>query len=75
MVDLSKFTFNKINIEWNGNLYLQPNLLLNFIQSFNYVRPKKHLGWSQLFIYLYKINFFSQVKVVCDNLDSTWSCS
>ena len=33
IVDFSKFTFNKKNIELSCNLNLQPSLLINFVQG------------------------------------------
>ena len=52
MVDLSKFTFNKKNIEWSCSLSLQPSIL----PKFNYVGSKKNLRWSQ--------SFFNDKKII-----------
>jgi len=41
MVDLSKFTFNKKNIEWSCSHNLQPSSLPNFIQNLIMLGLKK----------------------------------
>ena len=41
IVEFLKFISNKKNIEWSCNLNLQPNLLLNFVQSLIILDLKK----------------------------------
>ena len=52
IVDFSKFTSNRKNIEWSSNFALQDYNHVFFVKlcsKFNYVGPKKYLGWSQIF--------------------------
>ena len=55
MVDLLKFTFNKKILNRVVAL-VSTKFVAKFCPKFNYVGPKKHLGWSQ--------SFFKDKKII-----------
>ena len=63
ITDLSKFTSNKKNIKWSYSLSLQPNLLLNFIQSLIMLGLKRFRVVTNFLKFIYNNNFYHTLKV------------
>ena len=56
MVNLLKFTFIKKNLLNRVVISVYNQVCCQILSKFNYVGPKKHLGWSQ--------NFFKDKKII-----------